>query len=82
MGAAVTAVSLEPRETEVQQLDVAVRPDHHVFRLDVAVDDLRGVRDGERFGDLPRDAERALERDALAPRIFRSVDPSTSSMAM
>ena len=60
-----TVVGLQARQAEIEQLDVAVGPDHHVVRLDVAVDDLRGVRDRQRFGDLPRDADGAFERQAL-----------------
>ena len=78
----VTPVSLrarpgsKTRQAEVEQLDVAVGPDHHVVRLDVAMDDLRRVRDREGFGDLPRDARRAAERQALGGHLAqgRSLD--------
>src|SRR6266540_6736396 len=53
---------VQPRKTEIEELDVPIGPDHDVIRLDVAVDDLRGVRDGQRFGDLTRDADGAFER--------------------
>ena len=75
-------VGLQPGQPEVEQLDVAVGPDHHVLGLDVAVHDLRGVGDGERLGDLPRDGERRATPAALARRASRSVTPSTSSIAM
>ncbi len=57
---------VQPREAEVEQLDVAIGPYHDVVGLDVAVNDLRPVRDGQRLGDLPRDAHRPLERKILA----------------
>src|SRR5215813_532360 len=43
---------------EIQDLEIAVRSDHHVFRLDVAVDDSRRVRDGQGVTDLSGDIER------------------------
>ncbi len=52
-------------KTEIEELDVPIGPDHDVIRLDVAVDDLRGVRDGERFRDLTRDVDSAFERKAV-----------------
>src|SRR4051812_43786222 len=44
-------------EAEVEQLDVAIRPNHHVIRLDVTMNDLCCMRDGERFRDLPRNRD-------------------------
>ena len=63
-------------EAEVEQLDVAIRPHHHVLRLDVAVDDLRRVRDGQRLGHLLRDAHHPLERDPFRRELSerRSLD--------
>ncbi len=49
-------------ETEVQHLDRAVRGQHHVARLEVAVDDAVVVRRLERFGDASGDAHRFLDR--------------------
>ena len=77
--------SLDPRialaglgelgETEIQQLDPALVPDHDVAGLEVAVDDSGGVRAGQRVGDLdgiteglrygqtfPRDCSRGSRR--------------------
>jgi hypothetical protein len=39
-------------DAEVQHLDIAVVAHHDVFRLDVAMDDARGVRRGQRACDL------------------------------
>ena len=58
-------LGLRARQPEVEQLDVAIRPHHDVVRLDVAMDDLRRVRDRQRFGHLPRDADDARERQSL-----------------
>ena len=44
-------------QAEVQQLDPAVPRDHHVLRLEVAVDDPRGMGLREAFGDLRRVVE-------------------------
>ena len=63
-------VRLQPRQSEVEQLDVAVRPDHHVLGLDVAMHDLRGVRDRQRLGNLPPDAD-ARATPAARPRPAR-----------
>ena len=65
VGPADTGRVVQPRQTEVEELDVPIGPDHDVVGLDVAVDDLRGVRDGERFGDLTRDADGAFERKTV-----------------
>ena len=40
------------RQTKIEDLNVAVAPDHHVLWLDVAVNDARCVGGGERTGDL------------------------------
>ena len=52
------------REPEVEDLHEAVRSQHHVLRLHVAVDDARGLRRGERRRHLERDA--ALDGDRSA----------------
>jgi hypothetical protein len=46
------------RQAEVEDLDVAVAPEHDVLRLDVAVRDPGFVRRRERVGDLRRNIER------------------------
>ena len=56
---------LDPRQAEVEQLDVAVGAHHHVVGLDVAVHDLGGVRDRQRLRNLPRDAKRTAHGEAL-----------------
>ena len=43
---------LGTRDAKVHHLDVAVRLHHDVLRLDVAVDDVVAVRDGERLRNL------------------------------
>ena len=58
-------LGLNAGQPEIEQFDVAVRPQHDVVRLDVPVDDLRGMRNRQRFRDLPRDAERAPEGQPL-----------------
>jgi hypothetical protein len=62
------AVGQKFGQPEIQQLDeVAVAQpldEHHVVRLEVAVDDGVGVGGGQRAGDLRADVERAGDRDA------------------
>ena len=64
----VTAAG-DAREAEVEHLHVAIVAHHHVVWLDVAVHDLRGVRDGQRLRDLARDVDGAIEREALPHRL-------------
>ena len=74
-------------EAEVEDLHDAVRRDLDVRRLQVAVDDPLLVGGLERVGDLPRDGQRVVERQAprraLRTRrcasVSASVSPSTSS---
>src|SRR2546427_6570451 len=49
------------RETESQQLHVAGSPHHHVFRLDVAMDDPRRASDSEGSGYLRTDVRERFE---------------------
>ncbi len=63
--AGAVLIGLRSRQAEIEQLDVAVGPDHHVVGLDVAMDDLRGVRHRQRFRHLPRDADDARKRQPL-----------------
>ncbi len=58
-------VGARARESEVEELGVAVRTHHDVVRLDVAMDDLRRVCDRQGFGHLPCDADDAGERQPL-----------------
>ena len=69
------------RETEVEDLDLALRRQLHVRGLQVAVDDALLVGFFQGLGDLLREADRFVERDG--PRFSRSArsSPSTSSMA-
>ena len=62
---ALVAGAGDAGEAEVEHLHVAVVAHHHIVRLDVAVHDLRGVGDGERLGDLARDADGAVEGQPL-----------------
>ena len=48
----------DARHAEVGELGVAGGVDHHVGRLDVAVDDPRLVRELERIEQLDHEAER------------------------
>ena len=62
----------ELRQAEVEQLHVAVGPEHHVFGFDVAMDNAPGVRSGERtckldgnvqsVGDRQRSVRQALSQ--------------------
>jgi len=65
VGAGAVLIGLRPRQAEIEQLDVAVRPDHYVVGFDVAMDDLRGVRHRQGFRHLPRDADDAWKRQPL-----------------
>src|SRR5690348_12464712 len=61
----------EFRESEVEHLYLARRRDHHVARLDIAMNDAAAMRGGECFSDLQTDQQRGLEfewtaRDELA----------------
>ena len=53
-------------KTEVEDFDAAVRIDHDVRWLQVAVDNARGVRCGERISDLRADTQRVREAHAFA----------------
>ena len=55
-------------EAEVHDLDVAVLGEHHVGRLQVAVDDAPLVRRFERLGDLLRHAQCFRERQRPGPQ--------------
>ena len=59
---------LRARDAEVHHLDVAVRLHHDVLRLDVAVNDVVAVRDGEGLCDLAADLGYllAVKRTVLA----------------
>ena len=73
----------ELREPEVDDLGVAVVGEHHVGRLQVAVDDALLVRAREPFGDLDGEVERARRRQRAARRqVARACSPRTSSIAM
>ena len=80
-------------EPEVRDADPAGAVEHHVGRLEVAVDDAALVRRGEAGADLARDLERALlgeaadalqqRREVLAVDVLHRQErvPSTSSMS-
>jgi len=60
--AAVSAtVSTAFCQTEVEEFDRTVRPDLDVLRLQIAMDDARGVRRLEPVGDLARDPEGVID---------------------
>ena len=50
-------------QAEVEQLDVAVAGDHHVLRLQIAMDHAALVRAGQHVGHLRRDAQSFLQRN-------------------
>jgi DNA-binding TFAR19-related protein (PDSD5 family) len=60
-------------EPEVENLDLAVRRQLDVGRLEVAVDDAALVSLLERLGDLPRDRSGLVERDRSALQPLREV---------
>src|SRR5207237_590958 len=51
------AATHRSRNTEIHDQCVAIRIDHHVLRLEVAVHDAGVVRGQQSGGDLPRDPE-------------------------
>ena len=55
---------IDPREAEVEDLDLALVAHHHVVGLEVAVHDAALMRLHQRARDGPRDAERLGERRA------------------
>ena len=55
------------RDPEVGQLRAALGVDQDVLRLDVAVDHVAGVGDGEPAGDLDRVGERLLGVERRRP---------------
>jgi hypothetical protein len=58
-------IRLQAGQAEIQQLHVTVVTHHHVVGLDVAMDDLRRMRDRQRFGDLARDCDHPRQRQCL-----------------
>ena len=62
------------REPEVGDADLARAVEHHVGRLEIAVDDVALVRRGEAGADLARDLERPVLREAAdAPEQRREI---------
>ena len=57
--------TLELREPEVEELHLATLAQHHVARLDVAMEDALAVRGVEAGGDPDREPERGLPRQRL-----------------
>ena len=88
--AGVSAAALEGRpraqelgQAEVDDLDVPRLREHHVLRLEVAVDDAAGVGLGEPLRHLDREVERARRARAGSRRGARRAGrPRTSSIAM
>ncbi len=71
-------LAIAPREPEVDQLDAIERAvdEEEVARLEVAVDDARGVRSGERLGGADR------ERHDLGEGQPRSREPRREALAL
>jgi len=67
----------QPRDTEVRDFHLAVLIDHHVGRLDVAMDDTFPMRVSQRLANLPRDGEclRGLQSGAVDSSIASSHRP-------
>ena len=55
------------RQPEVDELDAALRRQHHVLRLQIAMDHALGVELGEALGDLGRDVDDLRHRHLPAP---------------
>ena len=64
-GAAICVRVLHARDPEVGELGARLRIEHHVRRLDVAVDDAGVVREVERVAQLGHDAHGFLQVEAL-----------------
>ena len=65
LGARVDGLG-ELRESEVEDFDAALAVEHHVGRLEVAMNDPFGVGAGERVGERDGDLQQFLERQAIA----------------
>ena len=70
-----------PRETEVEHLDRAARGDHHVGRLEVAMDHALFVGGAQGVGDLVGDAKRLPHRYRPAPSTRPGPSVGTSSQS-
>ena len=57
-------------QAEVEDLGVAVARDHDVLRLEVAVDDPRGVRLGQAFGHVLQVAQELRQRSPAAMNLL------------
>ena len=60
-GVGVDLGTRDAREAEVEHFDVPVHADHHVLRLDVAMDDAGGVGHRQRARHLPPDLNQRLQ---------------------
>ena len=80
-GAGRNRARLQAGESEIEQLDVAVRPHHDVLGLDVAMNDLRRVRHRQRLGNLRADVDRPGHGHAALGEQRGASAPSTSSIA-
>jgi|SRR6187200_2369461 hypothetical protein len=68
-------------EAEVQDLDEAVWPAHHVLWLEIAMHHARSVCRRQRGRDLDRDVESRAQREMSRQRV-PNASPSTYSIAM
>src|SRR5262249_21155231 len=62
-------------QTEIEKLDQSVAARHHVFRLDVAVDDARRVRRLKGAGDLNGDRQAFAQLNPLVRYDFTQRTP-------
>jgi hypothetical protein len=61
----------ETSQPEVQHLHTAIRPQHDIRWLEIAVDDSSLVRCGQRVGDEPSDPRRVHHRERTSAHPFR-----------
>gem|GEM_PF-4482665 len=61
----VIAAAKQLGNAPVHDQDLTELADHDVLRLQVAVDDVAGVREGQRVADFAKDGEQTIQRVVL-----------------